>query len=124
MSDTADLEGDGIGNQIEYALGYSPFAANPPALTATIGGGSLFHVTFRRDPRATDLTYRLQTSPDLVTWTTVVESIAGAAPAGAAFVSENVIGAEAPMRLVAAEEVLAPGSKRFAQLVIIRQPYP
>ena len=123
VDDFADLEGDGILNQIEYALGYSPKAANPPALAAvTNATGSIFTVTFRRDPRATDLTYRLQTSPDLVTWTTVVESIAGAAPSGAAFVSDNVIGPDAPMRLVTAGEVLVPGSKRFARLVVLRQP--
>lgn len=123
VDDFADLDGDGVGNQIEYASGRSPFAANAPALTATTNAdGSLFSVTFRRDPRATDLTYRLQTSPDLMTWTTVVESIAGAAPTGAAFVSENVIAPEAPMRLVAAGEVLVPGRKRFARLVVLRQP--
>ena len=123
VDDFGDLEGDGIGNQIEYALGYSPRSANPPALTAvTNAAGSLFSVTFRRDPRATDLTYRLQTSPDLVTWTTVVESIGGGAPFGVAFFSDNVIAPEAPMRLVTAQEVLAPGSKRFARLVVLRQP--
>ena len=123
VDDTADLDGDAIVNQIEYAMGYSPLAANPPALTATTaGGGTTFDVSFRRDPRATDLTYRLQTSPDLVTWTTVVESIGGAAPAGAALVSDDIIGAEAPMRLVSGREVLAPGGKRFARLVIVRQP--
>ena len=123
VDDFADLDGDGISNQIEYALGYSPKAANPPALTASTNpAGSVLNVTFRRDPRAIDLTYRLQTSPDLVTWTTVVESIAGAAPAGAAFVSENVIAPEAPMRLISAQEVFAPGTKRFARLVVVRQP--
>ena len=122
VDDFADLEGDGLGNQIEYALGYSPLAANPPALTATTNAaGSVFNVTFRRDPRATDLTYRLQTSPDLVTWTTVVQSIAGAAPTGAAFVSDSVIAPDAPMRLVTASEVLAPGGRRFARLVVVRQ---
>ncbi len=123
VDDFADLDGDGVGNQIEYATGQSPFAANAPALTATTNAdGTLFSVTFRHDPRATDLTYRLQTSPDLVTWTTVVESIAGAVPSRAAFVSENVIAPEAPMRLVVAGEVLVSGSKRFARLVVLRQP--
>ncbi len=122
VDDFADLEGDGISNQIEYASGYSPKAANPPALIAsTNANGSLFNVTFRRDPRATDLTYRLQTSPDLVTWTTVVQSVGGAPPSGAALLSDNVIAPEAPMRLVTAQEVLVPGSRRFARLVVVRE---
>ena len=123
VDDLADLDGDAVGTQLEYAAGYSPFAANPPAVTSvTSPNGALFDMSFRRDPRATDLTYRLQTSPDLVTWTTVVESIAGAAPTGAALVSDAEIAPEAPMRLVSAQEALVPGGKRFARLVVLRQP--
>ncbi len=37
-----------------------------------------FTYTFRRDPLATDLTYNLQTCSDLVGWTTIASSVAGA----------------------------------------------
>jgi glucose/arabinose dehydrogenase len=123
VDDLADLDGDNLATQIEYALGYSPFAPNPPAPNVTLSAdGSQFTMAFRRDPRATDLTYRLQTSDNLLAWTTIVESIAGAAPTGAALVSDSEIGGEAPLRLVTARETLPPGTKRFARLVIIRQP--
>ena len=123
VDDREDLDGDALGTLVEYALGYSPFAANPPAVSSvTSPDGALFDITFRRDPRASDLTYRLQTSPDLITWTTVVESIAGAVPTGAAFVSDSEIAPEAPMRLVSAQEALPPGGRRFARLVVVRQP--
>lgn len=121
VDDFADLDGDGNGNQIEYALGHSPLAPGPPPVSTAVSvDGATFTVTFRRDPRATDLTYRLQTSGDLLTWTTIVESIAGAAPANPAVVSDAEIAPEAPMRLVTAQETLIPGNRRFARLVILR----
>ena len=65
-----DSYGDGIGNQIEYAYGFSPHAANSVAQTgfSASRNSSDFTLTFRRDPAATDLVYNLQTSPDLVTY--------------------------------------------------------
>jgi glucose/arabinose dehydrogenase len=122
VDDQADIEGDGNANQIEYALGYSPLAANPPALAPLVSpDGTQFVVTFRRDPRATDLTYRLQTSGNLIDWTTVVESIGGAVPTGSALVSDELIAPEVPLRLVTAQEALV-ASQRFARLVVLRQP--
>ena len=122
VDDFADLDGDAMTTRIEYAMGYSPFAPNPPALTVTTNlEGTALIVTFRRDPRATDLTYRLQTSSDLVAWTVAVESIAGAVPTGPALVSDNVIAPEAPLRLVTAQPPLVPGDNRaFARLVVLR----
>jgi hypothetical protein len=123
VPDDADPDGDGIGNQIEYALAYSPLAASPrPLAVVRDVDASRFLMTFRRDPRATDLTYRLQTSGDLVAWSTILESAGGAAPAGTALVSDTEIAPEPPLRLVTAQEPLAPGGSRFARLVIIRQP--
>ncbi len=71
VDDAADLDGDGIANLIEYAFGFSPLAQNPPGagfqVSAVPAGGNVtFTITFRRDPRAVDLTYLVQTSGDLV----------------------------------------------------------
>src|SRR4029079_7070373 len=79
VDDFADLEGDNLVNQLEYAFAFSPLVANPPgsgfnAVALPSGALIQFTMTFRRDPRATDLTYQLQTSPVLVNWTTVVSS--------------------------------------------------
>ncbi len=82
-----DLDGDGITNQIEYAYGFSPLAFDSATqFSASAGpvssGNRSFTTTFRRDTSATDLTYRLQISDDLTSWTTIAESAGGAAPAG------------------------------------------
>jgi glucose/arabinose dehydrogenase len=126
VDDFADNDGDGFNNAIEYAAASSPIAAaptTPPIQISAVNAGAntTFTITFRRDPRATDLTYRLQTSPDLATWTTIVQSVAGAAPTGAAFVSDIEISAEAPVRIVTAQETMPLGSKRFARLQVVRQ---
>jgi hypothetical protein len=126
VDDFADNDGDGFNNAIEYAAAASPIAAaptTPPIQISAVNAGAntTFTITFRRDPRATDLTYRLQTSPDLGIWLTVVQSVAGGAPAGLAFVSDIEIPGEAPVRLVTARETTPVGSKRFARLQVVRQ---
>ena len=63
-------------------------------LTANYNGlasGNPVIVTFRRDQLATDLTYELQASSDLTTWTTLAQSVGGATPTGTGYVSEAVI---------------------------------
>jgi hypothetical protein len=79
VDDAADLDGDSIANLIEYAFGFSPLAQNPPGAgfqvsTAPAGANTTLTITFRRDPRAVDLTYVLQTSSDLINWTTIAQS--------------------------------------------------
>jgi glucose/arabinose dehydrogenase len=125
VDDLADLDGDGISNLLEYAYAYSPVSANPTGSglqtsVAPSGANRAFTITFRRDPRATDLTYELQTSSDLTTWTTIVQSTAGAVPAGSGFVSEADAPGEAPVKNVTASELLAQGISRFARLKITR----
>ena len=129
VDDKADLDGDGVNNLEEYAFGFNPVVANPPGAgfssstvtTQTVQGvTTTFTMTFRRDPRATDLTYNLQTSPDLITWTTIASSVGGAPASGSALVSDNDIAAELPMKLVTAVETLT-GGRRFSRLQIIRQ---
>jgi hypothetical protein len=122
----ADADNDGTANLIEYAYNFSPLARNLPSdgLTTSVtqsGGNSTLTVTFRRDPRATDLTYNLEVSDDLTNWTTVVSSTAGATATGSAFVSDNLITAESPMRLVTAAQT-TPGlqTKKFVRLRVTR----
>jgi len=126
VDDSADSDGDGIPNLMEYAFGYSPLAKNPPGsgfsstMAPQAGGATTFNVTFRRDPRATDLTYLLQTSSDLINWTTIVQSIAGGAPTGTGFNSETDAPSEAPIKIVTGTETLPAGTNRFARLRVIR----
>ena len=121
-----DSDGDGIGNQIEYAYGFSPLTANPPAATGFTANrdGADFTITFRRDPAATDLVYQLQTSPDLVSWTTIA-SIGGTAATGlngGTVISDAAFPGQAAFRLVTARESVSgeTGARRFTRLRTIR----
>ncbi|MDB6137065.1 MAG: hypothetical protein JWO94_137, partial [Verrucomicrobiaceae bacterium] len=125
VDDAADLDGDGLKNLAEYAFAFSPVAANSPGAglevsTAPSGFNTLFTMAFRRDPRAVDLTYNLQTSSDLVHWTTLVQSIAGAVPTGSALVSDVVLVGESPVRIVTARQLLT-SPRQWARMQIIRQ---
>lgn len=124
-----DLDGDGIKNQIEYSYGFSPVAADPADSGLQVsstedGPNTVFTITFRRDPLATDLTYALETSSDLVNWSAppIVQSVGGADSTGSGLVSDSDIIGEEPMRLVTARESLPTPANRFVRLRISRAP--
>ncbi len=87
-----DDDFDGIDTLLEYAWDLDPNVRQDPAdyfsVVPDVSGG-MVHIAFRRDPRATDLSYALEVSPDLTNWSEVVTSVAGATPTGSAFVSEG-----------------------------------
>lgn len=125
LDDNADADGDGIKNLFEYAFAFSPLSANSSGagMQATVAAGgstTTFTINFRRDPRATDLTYQMQTSDDLVVWNTITQSAAGATPSGSGFVSESDSPGEAPVKNVTVSETLSGNTRRFARLRLIR----
>ncbi len=125
VDDLADPDADGIPNLLEYAFNYSPLAANPPGSGVQVsvvpnGASYTCTTTFRRDPRATDLTYVLQTSDDMVAWTTVAQSALGATPTGSAFVSEADVAGQSPVKLVTSSETVASPAHHFARLQVTR----
>ena len=71
-----DTDGDGIANQLEYALGGNPNVNSQSALPTravqniTVLGvpNDYFTLTFRRYPNAEDLTYAVEFSSDLSGW--------------------------------------------------------
>ncbi|MDQ8200373.1 MBG domain-containing protein [Pelagicoccus enzymogenes] len=80
-SPNADPNGDGIPNLLAYALGISPIANNSELNlrpTVSPNGGSAPTTTFRIpvNPPA-DITLRLESSTNLVNWTTIAESSSG-----------------------------------------------
>ncbi len=77
----ADSDGDGLSAWAEYALGSSDAlsSAGTPALSAAPPVDRLLQVSFRRSLGAENVTYSLETSTDLTTW-----SPPAAAPALAA----------------------------------------
>lgn len=127
INDAWDTEGDGIPDGLEYAWGFNPRAHNRIDDGLRIDGpgvaaGGPLTITFRRDPSATDLTYRLQASPDLRAWTDLAVSTAGAPPAGPGFLDEAEIPGQPPFRSVTVRDP-APGSApRFIRLHVERQP--
>ena len=125
VDDLADFNGDGLASLVEYAFAVSPLAANPPSSglqTSAVQsvGNTIFTVTFRRDPRATDLTYNLQSCSDMAVWGTILQSAAGAVPTGSGFISETDAPGEAPVKVVTAMETLPAPAKRFFRLQILR----
>jgi hypothetical protein len=125
VDDSADANSNGVSNLLEYAWAYNPTMANSPSpgiLTTVISDGTntTYTMTFRRDPRAVDLTYLLQTSNDLVNWTTIVQSAGGAVPTGGGFVSEADVPAQSPVKNVTASETFPSPVKHFSRLQIQR----
>ncbi|MGC3989695.1 MAG: endonuclease [Chthoniobacteraceae bacterium] len=73
--DTADPDGDGISNLVEYAENLNPKTANSLSDQETIQtSGSALNLTHRKNRWATDLSFSYQISTDLQSWTTVTPS--------------------------------------------------
>jgi hypothetical protein len=125
INDTADNESDGLTNGIEYAWGLSPKTRNQMSEGLTVDStglqtGTPLTVIFRRDPLAIDLTYELQGSSDLVTWTTLTQSVAGGVPTGIGFQSESDVPGQPPFKNVVVKDQAPSGSKRFFRLRVTR----
>ena len=125
-----DLDGDGICNQLEYAAGLSPLAFNSSSGFVTSAGslsaGSrTVTVTFLRDTAATDLTYSLQFSSDLSTWTSIAQSIAGNAATGlngGSIVSETTVSGTVKLVTVSVTLTSPASERQFVHLVVDRTP--
>jgi len=72
--DTADADGDGLPNLVEYALRSDPRQPNPApiaASAATVGDVRYIYLTFPRNRNATDTAISYESSGDCATWTPV-----------------------------------------------------
>ncbi len=124
-----DIDGDGNKNQIEYAYGLSPTTFDATnnfstALSAAPEDATDLTVTFRRDTAATDLTYKLQTSSDLINWTTIAQSVGGATATGenGGVIPWPEVILSGSIRLVTVRQTLPAGSneKKFVRLQVDR----
>ena len=72
-SATTDSDGDGSPDLLEYAFETNPSSASDAYLPAVkIGSSSYLEFTYHKNLSASDLTYSLQSSTDLVSWNQVV----------------------------------------------------
>ncbi len=123
-----DIDGDGINNEIEYSGGLSPVSYDATddfsaTTTPAVAGSTDLVITFRRDTEATDLTYLLQISADLINWTTIAQSVAGATATGEnGGVVESDDSFAWPVNLVTVRKNLAAGlnSRQFVRLKVDR----
>lgn len=74
-ADLADPDGDGVANILEYALGTNP--TTPASAAAPVGelSGGNYVVRYTRPTSTTDVTYTVQQSTDLLTWTNVASAV-------------------------------------------------
>ena len=69
--ETADPDGDGIPNLIEYALNFNPKSPNLlSAMMENLGG--YLAISIPKNPAATDITWNAETTGDLKSWTPAV----------------------------------------------------
>ncbi len=81
---SADPDGDGAPNLLEYAFSTLPWKPDTGAPTLTLADG-FAEISFTRDERLTDLIYEVQTSSTMASddWVTIASSTAGAPMQGA-----------------------------------------
>lgn len=88
-----DFDGDGLANLLEYALGFNPTKPGPTGMPIAqiklYAGVPYVYLTFARSSVATDLTYIVEASADLQSWTNIASSSGGAVTSGPGFVNET-----------------------------------
>jgi len=77
-ADTANPAGDGVPNLLKYALNMDPLINSVIGLPVLSNSGGYMKIQFTRNTSATDVTYIVSESTDLINWTTIASRTAGA----------------------------------------------
>jgi subtilisin-like proprotein convertase family protein len=121
---TYDYDHDGLTNLMEYALGLDPTVPSvlglPVVTLKDYSGTKYLSMTFYRSSLAIDLTYTVQASSDLFSWTDVGTSIHGAPTTGLGFVSETGVAPNfnVEVRDIVPFDLNSPGQTRFMRLKV------
>lgn len=102
---SADYNGDGVPNGVAYALGIDPGASGSGALPALTREDGFLKFSYRKDLALQGISYEVESSADLVTWTH--EGIV-----------EQEIAAEGTVRRIEARLPAASGPHRFMRLQV------
>jgi poly(3-hydroxybutyrate) depolymerase len=115
--DLADPERDGIGNLLEYALGGNPHAPSASILPELAAPAEGLRISFTR-LAPTDVTYVVQASTDLMTWTPIATLAAGSnAWTGTATVQETGMGGTRDAT-VSDTAAISLGTRRYLRLQV------
>ena len=99
----ASPAGDGMSNLLKYALGLSPLVATAGAAPVMGLSNGALTLTYTKALAATDLTYSVEWSTDLTTWS----------PIG---VTEQLLGGNTVTQQIRATAPLAPAAAKFLRL--------
>lgn len=112
----ADPDADGQPNLLEYALGRDPLAADAPAANAgrlTLPGGVYPTLTYTRPSGLTDVTYAVESSTDLSSWSRSTADVV---------LVSSTTAANLETLTYRTALALSPGDRRFLRLVLADTP--
>ena len=71
VSLTNDINGDGVSNLLAYATGFPPTTGGGAPFPSLTFDGSAYGLVYQKNTAATDVTFTVQRSSDLATWTNI-----------------------------------------------------
>ena len=118
---TADFDGDGVANLIEYAFRKNPKIRDATGIAADVVSGKM-QISFPCDATRTDIVYTAQASSNLATWIDIATSVRGATTTPVydeqinplSTVSDTGIG----LRTVTVADTSVIGRRRFLRVTI------
>jgi hypothetical protein len=115
----AYFDNDGMPNLLEYAFGTDPKSPTTSPLTVSVSGNNL-QFSFPCDDSRTDISYAVQASADLSTWTDIAQSTGGTNTQPVSNLSAVLdAGTGARTVWVMDSTAIPAGGKRFLRLKIV-----